>query len=897
MERISVGVRELIHYTCRAGSLSGMSFADGVSGQVGTRTHHAFFKKLREYFPGATGQTEVPYQMEWSNDEVGLNIRGRADILLKANEGFLQITDGEVFLPGEVNECVIEVKTVASPLAEITGTNRLHRLQCQFYSFMHATGRMAAKAGQPSGAGSAADPSGRGQRRRPVDPLITWGLAYVSAETLETRFFFQQNRLSELRRVVENVCALYSHWALSKQNALTLRNATAKTFSFPYPNLREGQKQMMHAVLGSINEKGTAMIEAPTGLGKTMSTLYPAVKALGNGRCDRVFYLTAKTSVRAVAAKAIDDMRASGLVIKSITMTAREKICFCPDICCEPALCEFADGYYDRLPAALDQLLRLQAFDREVIEKAARDNRLCPFELSLDLCDWCDIIIGDYNHGFDPRASLRAINDRDEHHVLLIDEAHNLPDRARAMFSATLSRKTVEACREALKKLDPEAEKIIASVARYFDQLTTAIDAGRPAFDEVEKKISPADIMVAPDYRGLRCRAPGLCFRLYQFTIACRPILDSIEDFELKRPIRDLFFEAQFFMRICDEFWDGSYILSMRKAEGDYLLEQGCLDVSRHLDHGDDRAQSRIFFSATLTPLTYYAATLCGKDPDHRPETLALPTPFDPARLNLCIYPLETTFRARRQTAFQLAEVIAGTIRSRRVNILVYFPSYQYLNMVYPLVREELHGHPCQLILQRRQMDDAKREKFIRKFMKVDPERPVIGFAVLGGIFGEGIDLVGERLGGVICVGTGLPQVSPQTEILRQYYDEKGENGYLFSYIYPGFNKILQASGRLIRTENDAGFVLLIDERYQRPEYDEMFPRWWHPHRAENWRHLLELLDETVEVTPVEDPPGDGQLEDATPGSAPPFDLGMVADPSTLYATGLIQDDELHQQD
>ncbi|HHX38196.1 MAG TPA: ATP-dependent DNA helicase, partial [Clostridiaceae bacterium] len=481
----------------------------------------------------------------------------------------------------------------------------------------------------------------------------------------------------------------------------------------------------------------------------------------------------------------------------------------------------------------------------------ARKYKICPFELGLDLAYWCDIIIGDYNHGFDPRSHLTLFDDPDERQVYLVDEAHNLPERTRTMYSAILQRSTVIQCREALGKLDSKLEKLTAGVLAYFDLMVDALTVDKPGFDRVEKNVSPEQVLLAQDFRSVSSRAPGLCRRLQIFITAVRPLLDQIENFELKRPILNFFFDAQYFIRICDVHWNNDYILMFRKEENtDFTIKQVCMNIARHLnrDPRDKRARARIFFSATLTPLTYYAHSLCGRHPDNQPETLALPSPFPTENMNLMVAPLSTVYRERQQTADPLAELISFVLRRRKVNQLIFFPSYNYLNLIYPRVRKLLENETIDLILQRRSMDDRRRQLFIEKFRSSKNDRRVAGFAVMGSIFSEGIDLTGRDLGGVICVGTGLPQVTPELEILRNYYDSLGENGFMYAYVYPGFNKVMQSAGRLIRTETDTGSILLIDERFAEYDYQLMFPAWWHPHIASDRTELGELLDETHDL-------------------------------------------------
>ncbi len=461
-----IGVRDLIHYACRTGDLTGATFGDWHTQNAGTRTHYAFYKELNRHFPGAQVESEVSLSLRRESDALQLLVRGRCDIRLRAQDHMFLLSPATTGLLEPTQTLILEVKTTLLPPEEqpLQGY-RLHWLQCLFYACMNAE-----------------------ENDLTDDAMLTYGLAYVTADTLEVNFMYRQETLRTVREQVDQIIALHLKQANSKVSYRRVRDASIKTLTFPYDQLREGQREFMQEVLGSIRESGTLMIEAPTGIGKTISSLYPAIKALGHNMCDRIAYLTAKTPVRDVAAAAIQDMRENGLVLNSIILTAREKICFRPDICCEPLLCEYAAGYYDKLPNALADLLPLQAFDRTNITQAAQKYQVCPFELGLDLAYWCDVIIGDYNHGFDPRSHLTIFDDLDERQVCLVDEAHNLPERARTMFSAQLQKNTVDKCRAALGKLDANLEKLTTSSLRYFEILIEALDSEEAGFDRVEKK-------------------------------------------------------------------------------------------------------------------------------------------------------------------------------------------------------------------------------------------------------------------------------------------------------------------------------------------------------------------------------------------------------------------------
>ncbi len=820
-----VGIKDLLHAVARTGGLATPQFNNIHTAAAGTRLHAAFAKAYKRYFPRAEARPEQPLQLPVTLEDFRLTIRGRADLRLYSKTQAPLLTDSTEGILEPAYDVTLEIKTTGLPLEELSEQGeRLHWLQCAFYAAAAAR-----------------------ELKAPPTSTITYGLVYISSESLETRFLYRQEPLADLLHKFENLAFLYLAEARQKAGYLERSRASCRRLPFPYDSLRLGQKELMEKILVALSQKEILFCEAPTGIGKTVATLYPAVKALGHGRLDRIFYLTAKTAVRDQALAAVSLMREKGLELRTTLLTARERICFCPDICCETALCPYATDYYDRLPKALKNLLPLQLFDRPAIEQAARKFELCPFELGLDLARLSDLVIGDYNHVFDPRSRLSIVPDPDLKQAFLVDEAHNFPDRSINMFSAVLAQETVVKAREGLAKLAPDLTLITAPVLAYFNRLEEACqDEEDEGFPQLEPKNKDSQVLKSKDFLGLRCRAEALCRRLHLANRKLRPILDEVEDISIKKDLKDFYFAAHFFVKVCDEYWNEDYVLMFERTEEGYCLSQRCQSAAANLKRQRLPLQAHIFFSATLTPLSYYSTSICGPDPDPAPDSLALPSPFPPEHLNLIIAPLKTVYRERRQTAPALAALLALTIKRRPVNQLIYFPSYAYLNLVLPYFKEALGDFSGLLQIQEKGGDDRSSQAFIAAFQNKKHQQ-VVGLAVLGGIFGEGIDLEGKQLGGVICIGTGLPQITPQAEILKEYYNEQYEDGELYAYVYPGFNKVLQAAGRLIRNEEDTGFILLVDERFCSYQYQELFPSWWNPHLAEGRDHLCELLDETFE--------------------------------------------------
>ena len=581
-----------------------------------------------------------------------------------------------------------------------------------------------------------------------------------------------------------------------------------------YCLLRKGvsPKQMKNCELAesglwarAIEGQGRLFAQAPTGIGKTISALFPAIKALGVQHTVKLFYLTAKTSGRAIAEKAIEDLRGAGLKLKSLTLTARERICFnaSEGHPCDVEQCEFALGYYDRIEGALEELFQHDAIPRARVEEIARKHRVCPFELSLDLSVWADAIICDYNYVFDPRAYLkRFFQEEGGEYTFLIDEAHNLADRAREMFSAQLSLLQVAGLRRRMKKEHPGLKRALKEVEEYLMEAGRRCEElGRPW---VEREL-PHDLLP----------------RLHNLLEKAEQVLVRDQGAPYREELIELYFEVFGFQRIADLFGP-NYATYAEPELKDLRLKLFCMDPAPQLREALRRGTSAVFFSATLTPLEYFRQVLGGEEDD---ALLDLESPFPAEHFQLLLADhLDTSYKGRGQSFDQVAETFAALISQHRGNYLAFFPSYQYLQEV----ASRFHAaHPdVEILVQSSGMSERQREEFLSVFDAENPDT-LLGFAVMGGIFGEGIDLVGERLVGAIVVGVGLPQVCLERELIRAYYEEQELAGFDYAYTYPGMNRVLQAAGRVIRSPQDRGVVLLIDRRFGWNNYRRLFPAHW----------------------------------------------------------------------
>ena len=578
---------------------------------------------------------------------------------------------------------------------------------------------------------------------------------------------------------------------------------------------------MAVAVYKAIRDNERLYVQSPTGVGKTIAALFPAVKALGQGLATKIFYLTAKTPGRLVAEKALEDMRQSALNLRSVTLTAKEKICFCPPVNCDPEICPFARGYFDKVKVALGEMDRHQAFTRPVIEALARQYEICPFEFSLDLALWVDCIICDYNYVFDPRVYLHRFFDFDtEPYSFLVDEAHNLPDRARAMYSAELDKQTVLELQRALKPDLPKLSKQLAEINKLLLEIRKTCQAeGKDALVEHEP---PKELLKA----------------VREFSQKAEDWLALNQAAAFRPELLEFYFLCLNYLRTA-EYFDTFYVSYFeRQGQSDLKAKLFCLDPAPMLAAPLERSRATIFFSATLLPIDYFMKLLTGAV-EHPWRVFQSPFPQENACL-LIHNRISTKYERRADSYVAIAEAIDAICHAHDGNYLVYFPSYAYLASVLELLREKLPE--SQLLVQDRAMNESEREAFLARFSAGNQET-LIGLAVMGGIFGEGIDLVGERLIGVVIVGVGVPQIGLERDLIKAYFDEHNGSGFAYAYQYPGFNRVLQATGRVIRTETDRGIIVLIDDRFLHARYRQLFPLHWQGYQVvANTRGLEDKL-------------------------------------------------------
>lgn len=758
-KEIRISVRNLVEFIFRSGDIDSQ-FMSNSRALEGTKAHQKVQKnnEYKSYTPEVTLKYDIEYK--------GFNfvVEGRADGIILENDSFI----------------IDEIKSTNRPLEYMEeNSNETHWAQAKCYAFIYCTQNNIENIGVQ--------------------------LTYYQLDTDDIRKFIKNFQKAELEGFFFELMEKYLIWASLTRDWVSKRDASIKNLDFPFEKYRKGQRELAVSVYRTITENKKIFVQAPTGIGKTISTLFPAIKAVAEGHTSKIFYLTAKTIVRGVAEEAFSKMKDKGLEFKTVTLTAKDKICFKEQSVCNPEHCEFAKGHFDRVNnAILDILKQENQFTRLVIEEYARKHRICPFEFSLDLTLWSDCVICDYNYVFDPRVYLkRFFTDNGGDYTFLIDEAHNLVDRARTMFSAELYKKPILELKKMFKDAEPGISKALGKLNSFMVSMKKLAEDDNYFIQESE----PKDIYPL----------------IMKFISESEDWLAKNEESELHEKLLEMYFNALTFMRTA-EFYDERYITYVENTRDDTSLKLFCLDPSFLLGEAQKRGKSSVFFSATLSPIEYFSEILGGGDDSYK---VRFPSPFDVNNRSLLIADnISTKYKDRDKTCSSIAKCIKTVLKQRNGNYIVYFPSYKYMNEVYAVFAD---NYPeVRTIVQSSNMNEEERENFLGEF-RSESSDAILGFCVLGGIFSEGVDLKNDCLIGSVIVGVGLPQICFERNIIKDYFNKKNNCGYEYSYLYPGMNKVLQAAGRVIRTETDKGAILLIDERFGSKDYLQLFPREWFP--------------------------------------------------------------------
>lgn len=775
-KQVRISVRALVEFVLRSGDIdnrrSGAAQKDAMA--AGTRIHKKIQKRM-----GGNYRAEVPlkYTALDEEEDIELLVEGRADGIFEE--------DGIVTID--------EIKGVYMDLERLTEPVAVHMAQAMCYGYFYCCDR---------------DLDG-----------VRIQLTYCNLETEEIRRFHEDRSKEELEVWFRSVIHEYFKWARYLCHHELQRNQSISGLEFPFP-YREGQRDLAVAVYKTISRKKRLFIQAPTGIGKTLSTIFPAVQAMGAGKASKVFYLTAKTITRTVAEEAFRILRSRGLVFTAVTITAKEKLCPMEKAECNPEACPYAKGHFDRVNEAVFDILHLeQEMDRETVLRYAEKYRVCPFEFCLDISSWTDGIICDYNYVFDPNVRLKRYfaDGASGDYLFLVDEAHNLVSRAREMYSASVYKEDFLEVKRIIKGKSPRLE-------RQLDRCNKLL---------LSMKRECGDWQLLEDVTGL---AAGIMTAFsYMETF-----MEEFPEFPERETVLDFYFCLRDFLNVYEEL-DGHYrIYEENREDGSFLVRLFCVDPSRLLSRCMDQGASTILFSATLLPVRYYKTLLSGNQEDY---AVYVNSPFpEENRLLMVAEDVSSRYTRRSPSEYRkVADYIRIVTQSRPGNYMVFFPSYQYMGEIEEILEEE--PLKADLLVQGQGMGEAEKAEFLEEFEK-ERSHSLAAFCVMGGVFSEGIDLKEERLIGVIVVGTGLPMVCVEQEVLKGYFDETEEKGFDFSYQYPGMNKVLQAAGRVIRTPEDRGVILLLDDRFLRRDHLELFPREWEHFQVVNRGNAARCLED-----------------------------------------------------
>ncbi len=760
-ERIKISVRNLVEFILRSGNLDNRrtSVADREAMQKGSRIHRKIQKQMK-----ASYKAEVPLKWEEEYSDFIIEIEGRADGIIDDEE-----------------ECVIdEIKGVYRDLYFLEEPVPVHKAQAMCYAYFYASQKKLSK--------------------------MEVQMTYCHLETEEIKRFREEFSFSYLKKWFEDLLSEYYKWANFQYQRRIERRQSMESLEFPYP-YRKGQKELVSGVYHTMRTEKQLFIQAPTGIGKTMAAIFPAVRAVGEGYGDKIFYLTAKTITRTVAEEAFHILKEKGLSYKTISITAKEKLCLCEETDCNPEKCPYAEGHFDRVNAAVFEILNAKdTYLREDLLEQAEKYRVCPYEMCLDISSWVDAVICDYNYVFDPNVYLRRFfsDGVKGDYLFLIDEAHNLVERGRKMYSAVLCKEDFLETAKIVKEHSAKLYKILKKCNRMM----------------LEYKRECDECTVMENIAGLSLQLMNLLGEMENF-------LEKEHEEKVQKAVLEFSFSVRHFLNMYDIADENYVIYSHYDDEQRFLITLYCVNPKRNLQECLNKGRGAVFFSGTFLPLPYYRSLFSERRDDY---AICASSPFLRENLKLLVAcDVSSKYTRRGVSEYEkMAEYIYELAAGKQGNYMVFFPSYRMLEDIYEIFRNKTEERQFEVscILQSSNMTEQEREEFLEAFQE-NSAKTLIGFCVMGGIFSEGIDLTGERLIGAAIVGTGLPQVGCEREILKNYYDEKAQNGFAYAYRYPGMNKVLQAAGRVIRTKEDRGVVLLLDERFLQREYLELFPQEW----------------------------------------------------------------------
>ena len=777
LQQVRISVRNLVEFLMRSGDIDNR-ISRGLqlnAMQEGTRIH----KKLQRAM-GSSYQAEVPLRLDVGTERYVLTIEGRADGIFER--------DGMI--------CIDEIKGVYRDVDEMEAPVPVHLAQAKCYAYIHAL-------------------------QQALDPIGVQ-MTYCDLDTEQVRRFYESYPFAELEEWFDALMAEYQKWADFQYEWRQQSIASIKKMEFPF-DYRPGQRELVADVYRTILRKKNLFIQAPTGTGKTVSVLFPAVRAVGEGYGEKIFYLTAKTVTATVAMDTFAQFRENGYRGKVVQITAKEKLCKCEKSECNPDACPYAKGHFDRVnDAVFDLLGREDCFSREVLLEQADRYMVCPFELCLDVSTWSDVIVGDYNYVFDPTVYLKrffAEGNKGEY-LFLVDEAHNLVERGRQMYSERIVKEDVLAVKRLLKN---HSKKVTRALERV-NQILLAYKRECEDYEIYDLNTHSINDLV---FALMRLASEMEKFLQRPLTI---PERDEVMEF---------YFSLRNFLSIYDLVDEHYVIYTSMQEDGTFALKLYCADPSANLQNCLDKARSTMFFSGTLLPIGYYKRLLSTEPENYAVYAHSVFTPDQ--RLLFVGTDVSSKYTRRTPEEYvRIASYIKKISLAKQGNYIAFFPSYKMMLEVEQSF-EYLAGEAVDIIIQQQNMREQHREEFLREFQEVRG-RSMVAFCVMGGIFGEGVDLREDQLIGAIIIGTGIPQIGGESEILKNYFDERDGNGFDYVYRFPGMNKVQQAAGRVIRTLSDVGVIALLDERFLQRDNRRLFPREWEDCRMTDLERVDSLL-------------------------------------------------------
>ena len=752
---LRLSVHQLVDFLLRSGDIDNRVF-NRSSMSEGSRLHSEYQGRQSSNY-----MSEYPLAVSLNIDGIDILLEGRADGIIKKSDGSYVID---------------EIKTTVEDLKIFHEQNlEWHLGQAKCYAYMFS-------------------------KSNDLD-YIGIKLTYIrqgkEKEQFIDSYYFNFLELEQFVFDLINDYLEFYNIIFQKQEK---RNQSIESLAFPFNKYRQGQRELAKYCYATAKKGKRLFVEAPTGIGKTMSTIFPFIKAMKDDEKSKIFYLTAKTPGKEAAHQALKLLKEIGLLLSDIIITAKDKICFCKGQSCNPDECPYAKGYYDKIQTVLRYaILSYDDFDLALITRIAYENQICPFEFELDLSLFMDVIVCDYNYLFDPISYMKRYFDEDSSHFLaLVDEAHNLVDRSRDMYSSSLSYESFKEARKSVKHSKLHKLKLaLSKMNKMFKEYLDDEEDGNHILENFD------------DYT----------YKTIASFITTMQDINKNDNKEMSKELLSFYLDVNRFARIL-EFVNDNYLLYVQKEKDNIILNISCLDASIYLRSCLKALKGAVLFSATLSPLDYFVNTLGGEEKDAR---LVLPSPFPKENLKIIIAPNVSIRYKKRDTSYQkVADYISSFVKNKIGNYFIFLPSYEYLHNLMPFINIE----DADIFEQDREMSDEEKEAFLLNF-KPNPEKTALGFVIVGGAFGEGIDLVSDRLIGAVIVGIGMPKINFVSDQIDKYFDEQGLSGYNYAYLNPGMNKIMQALGRVIRSEEDKGAVLLIDERYLTNEYRDLFKAEW----------------------------------------------------------------------